>query len=60
MFRVMTHAGLILVLLLALFVGVVASIHAAGADPTLLLSRDESTGPYNPTLPADAATARGA
>jgi hypothetical protein len=60
MYRLMAHAGLILVLLLALFLGVVASVHAVGADTTLA-SRDESTGPFNPNLPSpDALSRRGA
>jgi hypothetical protein len=61
MFRVMTHAGIILALLAALFLGVVASILTANADaPRLLASHEQSTGPYNPNLPSEDAIARGA
>jgi hypothetical protein len=57
----MRHAGIILTLLAALFLGVVASIITASADaPRLLTSHDLSTGPYNPNLPSENAIARGA
>ena len=57
----MTHAGIILVLLAALFLGVFVSILTASADASrLLTSHDQSTGPYNPNLPSEDAIARGA
>jgi hypothetical protein len=63
MFCVMRNAGFILVLLIALVVGVVASIQASAQSDAYsqTASRDESTGPYNPNLPApDALPRRGA
>lgn len=56
----MRNAGFILVLLVALVVGVVASIQASAQSDAYrqTATRDKSTGPYNPNLPAPDAFAR--
>jgi hypothetical protein len=56
----MRNTSFILILLVALFLGVLAMIDAAGKDLLQLTTRDQSTGPYNPDLPSEDAIARGA
>ena len=61
----MRNMGFILILIVALFgallLGVLASVHLASiAAAELQLTRDQSTGPYNPNQPPERARRRGA
>jgi hypothetical protein len=62
----MRDIGFILVLIVALFgalfLGVLASIHLASiaAAEFQLTTRDQSTGPFNPTQPTEEVRRRGA
>jgi hypothetical protein len=47
----MRDTSFMLILLVALFLGVLATIDAAGKDLLQLTTRDQSTGPYNPNQP---------
>ena len=61
MVTVMRNASVILILLMALVIGFLASVAVATASDAELAARDASTGPYNPNLPSpDALPRRGA